>query len=128
MEGMEVSLEPDEFVEELLEDFLQDLQEKEASQEKQEEEEASKEVVPVGGAEVVLIDSDDEGSSAALVQAPAPKAKVQYGLRTFFQGVKEPPVLLQKRKVQSKGSVQEVEKCRSITAVEECLVKKPVEE
>ena len=82
-EGL-VDLDPDDFVEELFR--ASNEEEQEAKQEEHEQQ-------GVQEAAVLVIDSDDEGTSSAVVAVEAPKAKVQYSLRSFFQGVKETPGL-----------------------------------
>ena len=79
-----VDLDPDDFVEELFR--ASNEEEQEAKQEEHEQQ-------GVQEAAVLVIDSDDEGTSSAVVAVEAPKAKVQYSLRSFFQGVKETPGL-----------------------------------
>ena len=85
-----VDLDPDDFVEELF-GALQGEKEHQGVEEEQEAKQEEHEQQGVQEAAVLVIDSDDEGTSSAVVAVEAPKAKVQYSLRSFFQGVKETP-------------------------------------
>ena len=87
-----VDLDPDDFVEELF-GALQGEKEHQGVEEEQEAKQEDQDQQGMQEAAVVVIDSDDEGTPSAVVAVEAPKAKVQYSLRSFFQGVKETPGL-----------------------------------